>query len=195
MDEDSALARPIFHFHNSDVQRSLNSFFLVLPGLQRNTLRGEFPDGYLGILFIFPFGLQFRHSLRMIYQADAFQPLLNGSLPNGSQNEYGDGDACYDQISDEEVLGYKLRNRRDILDLPRGGCNVCLSMPDQYGSQDVQDQKNQFHRCVGGGIQSGEDSPQTDFGGVVFLGVFVAFIVCLADESVSAELGYIVNAS
>ena len=195
MDEDSALARPIFHFHNSDVQRCLNSFLLVLPDLQRNTLGGELPDGDFGILLIFTFRFQFRYSLGMIDKTDALQLILNGSLSDGGQNEYGDDDACDNQIGDEDILGCKLCNGRDILDLLRGGCDVCLRIPDQDCSQNIQDQENQFYRRVGGVVQSGEDSPQTDFGGVVFLGVFVAFIVYLADESVSAELGYSVNAS
>ena len=87
-------------------------------------------------------------------------------------NEYGDDDACYDQIGDKDIPGCKLCNGRNILDLFSGGCNVCLSVPNQDCSQDVQDQKNQFHGRVGGGDQSGEDPPQTDFGDI---GLFWGF--------------------
>ena len=39
----------------------------------------------------------------------------------------------------------------------------------------IKNQEKQFHRRVGGGVPSGEDSPQTDFGGVGFIRVLRCF--------------------
>ena len=46
----------------------------------------------------------------MIDKANAFQLILNGSLSDGCQDQYGNCNACRNQIGGEDVVGCEYSN-------------------------------------------------------------------------------------
>ena len=155
------------------IQSGFNGCLLVPPDLQRDTLGGKFPDGDSWVGFVFGSAFQLRCFIGMIHQTNASQLFLNGALPEGDQHQDRDGDTAADQVGGKDILRRKFCHGRNELNTLCDCCDVSLRTSNQDSSQNIQHNKNQFDGCVVGGVQSGQDVLQTDFGVNGFRGFHV----------------------